>query len=58
MRINSAHVIFEGSEPIKVLRRSKDSLGDRRAIAKCVLLVEDWKQNILSVSQMVYGGKE
>lgn len=40
MRINSGHVLFEGSAPIKVLGSAKDSLREKRTNAKSVWLVE------------------
>lgn len=58
MRLNSGHVLFEGSEPTKVFGSGKDSPREKTTNPKCVCLVEGLKHNILSVSQMVYGGKE
>jgi len=40
MRINSGNVLFEGSEPTKVLGSGKDSLREKKTNEKSVWLVK------------------
>jgi len=51
-------LFFEGSEPARVLGSGKANLGEKRTNDKYVWLIEGLKHNILSVSKIVYGGKE
>ena len=55
---NSVRVEFEGSETARVLGSGKANLGEKRTNEEDVSLIKGLKNNILSVRQMVDGGKE
>jgi len=57
-KTKDGHVILGDNTHAKVLGKGKVILGNEELNAVDVLLVEGLKQNILSVIQMVYGGKE
>ena len=50
--------MFEGIETVKVLGSGKANLGEKRTNAEDFWIIEGQKNNILSVVQMVDGGKE
>lgn len=56
-KIKNGHVLFEGSETIRLLGSSKANLGEKRTNAEDVCLIEGIKHNIFSVIQMVDGRK-
>lgn len=57
-KIKSYHVVFEWSELARVLGSCKPNLGEKRTNAEDVCLIKVLKHNILSVIQMVDGGRE
>lgn len=57
-RIKSSHVVFEGNELARKLGKENANPGDKKDNAPNVCLIEGLKNNILSVSHMVDGGKK
>ena len=57
-KIKSGHFIFEWGEPARVLGSGKAKTGEKRTNVEDVWLIEVIKHSILTVSQMVDGGKE
>jgi len=57
-RTKSGCVLFEGNESARVLGSSKVNIGEKSTNADDVCFIEGLKHDILSVSQMVDGGKE
>lgn len=57
-KIKSCCDVFEGSETTRVLGSGYANLSEERKNEKDVWIIEGLKHNILSVIQMVDGGKE
>lgn len=57
-KTKSGRVVFEGSETNRVLGSEKANLGEKRKNVEDIWLIEGIQHNILSVRQMVNGGKE